>query len=346
MKTFCPTCLAEHEVDYISKPESFVVRGEPIEVQSQVVVCRNCGNEIFDMVADEANVKKAYAAYRSKHGLLTPDEIRAIRETYGLSQRALARAMGWGLITIQRYEHGALQDPNHDVLLRKISRDPVFLYHQFEKNRGQFSEAEAARIENSLAGRVTENETGIAVNAYVAARDIAYSRDKASGGFRQFEYGRLAQVVSHVAATVPDLFKTKLAKLLWLSDFYYYTWHGVSITGLAYSRLPYGPAPDQYHLLLGFLESTGVITLTPQESGPYVGDTVSLREEQGTSEFEAQELEALDRVIAEYGHLSSKELSDRSHRESLWTRRNNGDALPYSEAPSVQMVQALVASDA
>ena len=53
--------------------------------------------------------------------------------------------------------------------------------------------------------------------------------------------------------------KTKLAKLLWLSDFCHYAKHGESITGLVYCRLPYGPTPDQYYLLLGFLESDGLI---------------------------------------------------------------------------------------
>ena len=345
MKSFCPTCLTEREVEYVAKPETFVVRDEPVKVESTVAVCRECGNEIFDMAADEANIRNAYAAYRAKHGLLSPEEIKSIREAYGLSQRALARVLGWGLVTIQRYEQGALQDPNHDAMLRKVSEDPSFLYHQFEKNRDQFSEPEAIRIGDSLAGRVIKHRTDLTVNAYVTADGIAYSRDKNSRGFHPFEYGRFAQVVAHLTVSVPDLFKTKLAKLLWLSDFYYYALSGTSITGLAYSRLPYGPAPDQFQLLLGFLESNGVITLTPHEFGSYGGETVALRENPGISELDDQELRSLNRVIAEYGGLSSKELSEKSHRESVWKDRIDGDNLPYSEASSVKMVQALLAQD-
>jgi hypothetical protein len=43
--------------------------------------------------------------------------------------------------------------------------------------------------------------------------------------------------------------------------------------------------------------------------------------------------------------LSSKDLSDRSHRESLWQDRCDGDDLPYSEASPVKMVQALMGLD-
>lgn len=316
-----------------------------MKVESKVAICKECGNEIFDMVADEENLNRAYTAYRARHALLRPEEIRSIRETYGISQRALARILGWGLVTIQRYEQGALQDLTHDTILRKVGEDPSFLFRQFEKNRGQFSKAESIRIEDSLAGRVIGRRTALTVNAYENAEGIAFSRDKVSRGFRPFEYRRFAQVVGHIAVSVPNLFKTKLAKLLWLCDFYYCAQSGVSITGLAYSRLPYGPAPDQYQLLLGFLESDGVITLTPHEFESYGGDTVAVKEDPGISELDDEETEAIDRVIAQYGHLSSKELSDRSHLEPSWRDRPDGEDLPYSEASSVKMVQVLVSSD-
>jgi len=185
---------------------------------------------------------------------------------------------------------------------------------QFEKNRNQFSKAESNRIESCLAGRVIGRRTALAVKAYEDAEGVAFSRDQVSRGFRPFEYRRFAQVVARFAISVPNLFKTKLAKLLWLCDFYYYTKNGESITGLVYFRLPYGPAPDQYNLLLGFLESDGLISFAPHEFESYGGDT------------------------------SSKELSDRSHLESVWRDRPDGDRLPYSEALSVKMIQALLGS--
>ena len=52
-----------------------------------------------------------------KHKLLLPDEIKNIRETYGLSQRSFAKLLNWGEKTIQRYERGSIQDKAHNSLL-------------------------------------------------------------------------------------------------------------------------------------------------------------------------------------------------------------------------------------
>ena len=43
-------------------------------------------------------------------GFLQPEEIEKIRKQYGLSQKNFARLLGWGDITIHRYESGAIQD--------------------------------------------------------------------------------------------------------------------------------------------------------------------------------------------------------------------------------------------
>lgn len=345
MRSFCPTCLAEREVKHATKPETYTVRGERVGIAAKLLVCEECGNEVFDMTLDETNVRQAYAAYRRSHGLLTPKEIRSIRERYGLSQRALARALGWGLITLQRYEKGALQDLAHDSILRKISEDPSLLYFQFERNTNQFSEAETVKIRSQLADHVVGRKRELVIHAYESAEEIAYSRDKASRGFQQFEFIRFAQIVGCIARSGKDLFKTKLAKLLWLSDFCSYALNGASMTGLVYCRLPYGPAPDQFQLLLGLLEARGIVTLEPYEFNSYSGETVLLREDPGTSELGGEELEILDRVISKYGRMSSAELSQRSHKETLWNNHVDGDSLPYLEAHGVKMVQALMTGE-
>lgn len=180
------------------------------------------------------------------------------------------------------------------------------------------------------------------MNAYEKTEHIAYVKDKISRGSRPFEYDHYAQAVAYFAGSVPSLFKTKLAKLLWLSDFYHHALYRVSITGLTYSRLPYGPAPDQFQLMLGFLDSNKVITLTPHEFRTYEGETVVLRDDPGLSKLNDEEINCLDRVISVYGGMSSKKLSELSHREPIWKSRSDGDILPYSEAQSVEMIRTLM----
>ncbi|MEW6046801.1 MAG: helix-turn-helix domain-containing protein [Bacillota bacterium] len=49
-----------------------------------------------------------------------------LREKYGPSQQQLAKLLGWGRVTVQRYEKGSLQDIARDLLLRQLE-DPQFI---------------------------------------------------------------------------------------------------------------------------------------------------------------------------------------------------------------------------
>jgi putative zinc finger/helix-turn-helix YgiT family protein len=345
LRAFCPTCLEERDAERTLKPETYTVRGEQVRIEARVLMCRQCGNEIFDMSLDEANVKQAYESYRRSHDLLSPEEIKSIRESYGLSQRALARTLGWGLVTIQRYEKGALQDLSHDSVLRRVGEDPSFLFSQFERNIGRFSEEESVKIRARLANNVVRRKGNLVVQAYEKVEEVAYYQDKALRGFQQFEFLRFAQVVGYLARTVKGLFKTKLAKLLWLSDFCSYALNGVSLTGLVYCRLPHGPAPDQFQLLLGLLESGEMMALQSHDFASYSGETVFVKNDPGTSELDRNDLAILDRVIDKYGGMTSADLSERSHQEPLWKERDDGCLLPYSEAHDVRMVQTLMAEE-
>jgi HTH-type transcriptional regulator/antitoxin MqsA len=63
----------------------------------------------------------AFDIYRRTHGLLSADEIRALRERYGLTQAELARLLRLGGNTISRWEAGRnVQTAAMDVLLRLI----------------------------------------------------------------------------------------------------------------------------------------------------------------------------------------------------------------------------------
>ncbi len=74
--------------------------GDDIEIEIQVLICSNCGNELYDEELDSQTLLKVYNEYRKKHKLLLSDEIKNIRETYGLSQRSFAKLLNWGEKTI------------------------------------------------------------------------------------------------------------------------------------------------------------------------------------------------------------------------------------------------------
>ena len=63
----------------------------------------------------------AIAIDRRKHGLLSADEIRAIRERFNLTQADLAHLLRLGANTVSRWESGRnVQTAAMDILLRMI----------------------------------------------------------------------------------------------------------------------------------------------------------------------------------------------------------------------------------
>ena len=117
MRKYCEECGREVETKVITKKEAYDVCGESIEVDAQILVCAECGEEFYCEELDNATLIRAYNEYRRRHKLLFPEEIKKIREQYGLSQRSFAKLLNWGDKTICRYENGSIQDKAHNSLL-------------------------------------------------------------------------------------------------------------------------------------------------------------------------------------------------------------------------------------
>ena len=340
MTRFCANCDEIREVRTERRRETYPVRGEPVEVEAEVLVCTACGRMVFDRAQDERTLRAAYGLYRQRHGLLKPEEIRSLRERYGLSQRSLARLLGWGLVTIQRYEQGALQEPAHDQVLRNLE-DPHKVLELLERHGHRVPERVREHIrEKALraADAVQPERLAREVERLIA---VGCERKPVLHGFRVFDLERLGELVSWLAKTCSDPFKTKLAKLLWLCDFAHFRRHRVSITGLAYARFPFGPAPDHFQSLLGALEEVGAVQILEQFAGPYPGEVVVPVEEADLADFTESERQTISLVSERFGHLPAAELSRLSHAESVWADRADGDMIPYTEADRVRMLDAL-----
>ena len=145
MKKFCPVCGTEQETEVIEKEEISNVRGDEIKVLARIRVCSVCGEELFDEELEEENIQRVYDIYRKKHGILSPEEIKGIRESYGLSQRAFAKLLGIGEASIARYETGALPEKSLSNMIMLL-KDPKNMEKLLEKNEDVLSQREKARL--------------------------------------------------------------------------------------------------------------------------------------------------------------------------------------------------------
>lgn len=135
---YCPNCNSEVLTEVKSVSETYPVKGEEITVTAKVRCCNNCGQDLWDEELDGQNLLDAFAIYRQRHGLLQPDEIRRIREKYGLSQVAFAKVLGLGDKTIARYENGNIADMAQNNLI-ELMRQPSNFNELLQKNRDKIS---------------------------------------------------------------------------------------------------------------------------------------------------------------------------------------------------------------
>ena len=102
------------------------VNGEEIAVPSAAhLSCPKCGEVLLRYQDSRRLGQDAIALYRKKHGLLSADEIHAIRERFDLTQADLARLLRLGANTVSRWESGRnVQSAAMDMLLRLIRDVP------------------------------------------------------------------------------------------------------------------------------------------------------------------------------------------------------------------------------
>ena len=84
-------------------------------------IAPKCGEVVLRFQDSKRLDEDAIAIYRRKHGLLSADEIRAIRERFNLTQVDLAHLLRLGPNTVSRWESGRnVQTAAMDILLRMI----------------------------------------------------------------------------------------------------------------------------------------------------------------------------------------------------------------------------------
>jgi putative zinc finger/helix-turn-helix YgiT family protein len=116
----CPTCGTQ----MVEKRGTLrlPVNGEEIAVALAAHLrCPKCDEVVLRQQESKRLHEDAIAAYRRKHGLLSADEIRALREGFALTQTDLARLLRFGANTVSRWESGRnVQTAAMDILLRLI----------------------------------------------------------------------------------------------------------------------------------------------------------------------------------------------------------------------------------
>lgn len=150
----CPIC--EGRVMLVRKRARLRMENRPVEIDDEFYHCEMCGEDLLTPKMAEASLRRAVDVIREREGLLSPDEIRAIRKQYGLSQPALERLIGSGAKTITRWESGQVAPTATANTLLCVLRDHPEVMRSLAAQRGVKLASEAAPARRARTGR-TEN---------------------------------------------------------------------------------------------------------------------------------------------------------------------------------------------
>jgi putative zinc finger/helix-turn-helix YgiT family protein len=146
----CPHCESFREVELEERVEKITIKGREVSFRARFYRCLTCGGEFEAPGQLDSNLVTAGEAYARQFDSPSAEELVALRSTYGASQKAFGLILGFGKLTMNSYEQGAIPDSTNRLLLR-LARNPVFFKAMYEINAGRTGATQRHRIETSKA---------------------------------------------------------------------------------------------------------------------------------------------------------------------------------------------------
>jgi HTH-type transcriptional regulator/antitoxin MqsA len=122
----CAVCGAD-SVTVVREPRQVTADdGVTLSFEDEFSRCQRCGVDFYTHEQSLASSRASAGVLRTHEGLLSPEEIRSIRERLSLTQAQLEQALGVGAKTVVRWERGTVRQSRvADRLLRVLAAHPA-----------------------------------------------------------------------------------------------------------------------------------------------------------------------------------------------------------------------------
>ena len=147
----CPICNKVHSLEMRKRLTQCIVKGEIVDYEEVYYLCQLTDEEENEFVPAgimDENLLRARDAYRTKKGLLTSNEIAIIRGVYGISQSDFSAMLGWGDVTVTRYESKTIQDETYNNIMSMAYESPMFALESLDKHKNRFTIEKYKKIRN------------------------------------------------------------------------------------------------------------------------------------------------------------------------------------------------------
>lgn len=309
------TYIKEHEHIY-------TIKGKEIRFISKRRFCKECNSLVYDAELDNNASEIAISIYNEEYGV-SKDEIIALRNKYNLSQELFSKIIGCAKKTLVSYEKGkSIPNDCYLIIIRSLISKPETILTLIDANKEQFTDKEFNKINSKLALLMPNNAKKL-----LTAID---GTPNEYNGYTKFSKEKIYNIILFLADKT--IFKTKLLKEMFYVDFLCYKYTCQSMTGLEYSKLQYGPVPDQFEYILNQGATEKIIDYNVSYNNDYECHNISSKKEFNKDLFTDEELEILNKVKNRFKKYGSKEIVDFSHKEKAFLKTELYSKISYDYA--------------
>ncbi len=338
MKVYCPYC--KKEVEYkIEKRELKEFRGIEVNTFENVAICNECNQDLYVNKIEDENNERIYKIYREKANIIKAEDIVKLREKYDISQRELTAILGFGKMTINRYERGGLPTKSQsDYIKLLIENEDEFIEkvkEAYENNN--ITEKTYKKIvaegqeENIGKKRVQEN-----IRRYL--KEVLNRKPDIYNGYKSLDLEKVENIISYIASKVKNLTITSLNKYLWYIDMLSFNKRAVAITGLTYQNQKFGPTIvykkyDELSLLDDKYQREDIETEN--------GNTTKIisNENFNLDKINDSEKEIIDTIIKLLKNKKVTDISEMSHREDGWKKTKRLEKISFEYAMNLNIIK-------
>ena len=143
------------------------------------------------------------------------------------------------------------------------------------------------------------------------------------------KFKKVLHYVIHKTSSIDNVGKTVLYKILYFTDFNYYEVFEEKLTGEAYLKYPFGPAPRDFDAAVNELVEEGLIEEKTWFEGAYKKIKYLSTVEPNILKIAKEELNFIDESIDKYSRFNANQISEHSHKDIPYITAEDFEELDY-----------------
>jgi uncharacterized phage-associated protein len=308
------------EMKLVREFASFQFRKEDFEILYHFYLCDDSKETFTNDRLDKINQIQIHNKYREKYGIPFPEEIVAIKEKYGVTSSKMSEILGFGVNTYRLYEDEEMPSVSNGRLILSIIQPEEFI-RQVNASLHILSAKEIEKLV-SRGKEIEERETFSEFDTTHLISNLLSEKPSEYTGYKKLSIEKTMNIMYYLGDKI-ELYKTKLNKLFFYTDFLFYQEYGTSMTGMKYRAIPFGPVPSDFDKLYLKLQEDDKIEIQEVafDNGNY-GEIIRPLSKTSNEVYSLEEKNILDKVIGRFKNLSSKQIADLSHNEKAWIDNN------------------------